>query len=210
MIILAVEKLIFRRSPDWWFFDIIFEDFRSSLGDTRFTRIFQGKRYPNFIDFGHQIVGFLETLQKCNFWSLISKVCLLYKAQILDGFKTLRYRNNAHFWREKVNWELAQVSCRPGARELDEAPAHADGRGGPHTYINCDPILSFLGACESWFQQRFLLHKGEKNSCHFGSEKVAILDDPEIWSFLVVIQCLFWNVWFAETTGVSAMRRDGK
>ena len=85
-----------------------------------------------------------------------------------------------------------------------------NARGGPHTYINCDPILSFLGACESWFQQRFLLHKGEKNSCHFGSEKVAILDDPEIWSFLVVIQCLFWNVWFAETAGVSAMRRDGK
>ena len=83
-------------------------------------------------------------------------------------------------------------------------------RGGPHTYINCDPILSFLGACESWFQQRFLVHKGEKNSCHFGSEKVAILDDPERWSFLIAIQCLFWNVWFAETAGVSAMRRDGK
>ena len=24
-----------------------------------------------------------------------------------------------------------------------------NARGGPHTYINCDPILSFLGACES-------------------------------------------------------------
>ena len=35
---------------------------------------------------------------------------LLDDAQILDGFKTLRCRNNAHFGTGKVNWELAQVS----------------------------------------------------------------------------------------------------
>ncbi len=35
---------------------------------------------------------------------------LLYDAQILDRFKTLKCRNNAHFGREKVNWEFAQVS----------------------------------------------------------------------------------------------------
>ena len=83
-------------------------------------------------------------------------------------------------------------------------------RGGPHTYINCDPIFNIFGAFESWFQQRFLLHKGKKNSSHFGSPKVAILDDPEKWPFLIPIQCLFWNVWFIKTAGVAAMRRDGK
>ena len=118
--------------------------------------------------------------------------------------------NDAPFWREKLNWELAQVSFSTSIYSASELRVGWRSRGGPHTYINCDPILSFLGACESWFQQRFLVHKGEKNSCHFGSEKVAILDDPERWSFLIAIQCLFWNVWFAETAGVSAMRRDGK
>ena len=64
---MAVEKLVFRRSPDWWFFDIIFDDFWSALGDTRFPRVFQGDRYRNFIDFGYQIVGFLEILQNATF-----------------------------------------------------------------------------------------------------------------------------------------------
>ena len=38
-------------------------------------------------------------------------LCLLYDAQILDGFTILRCRNiNARFGRQNVNWELAQVS----------------------------------------------------------------------------------------------------
>ena len=83
--------------------------------------------------------------------------------------------------------------------------------GRIHTYINCDPIFNLFVEFESWFQQRFLLHKGKKNSSHFGSSKVArILDDPEKWPFSIHIQCLFWNVWFVKTTGVPAMRRDGK
>ena len=141
----------------------------------------------------------------------------------LDVLSTLE-RKKHHFltfekWKKRQGAELlwhdtqsstTQSSTRVIPNLRNPSSSFRNLRGGPHTYINCDPILSFLGACESWFQQRFLLHKGEKNSCHFGSEKVAILDDPEIWSFLVVIQCLFWNVWFAETAGVSAMRRDGK
>ena len=127
--------------------------------------------------------------------------------------------NDAPFWREKLNWELAQVrkewtewqhSVAPNANVHILALAKLLCRGGPHTYINCDPIFNIFGAFESWFQQRFLLHKGKKNSSHFGSPKVAILDDPEKWPFLIPIQCLFWNVWFIKTAGVAAMRRDGK
>ena len=76
MVIMAVEKLDFRQSPDSWFFDIIFDDFRSALSDTRFPRVFQGKRYPNSIDFGHQIVGFLETLQNATFEAVFRRLFL--------------------------------------------------------------------------------------------------------------------------------------
>ena len=45
-------------------------------------------------------------------------LCLLYGDQqkILDGSKTLRCRNNAHFWREKLNWELAQTRPETASR----------------------------------------------------------------------------------------------
>ena len=76
MVIMAVEKLVFRRSPDRWFFDIIFDDFRSALGDTRFPRVFQGKRYPNFIDFGYKIVGFFETVQNATFEAVFRRLSL--------------------------------------------------------------------------------------------------------------------------------------
>ena len=152
---------------------------------------------------------------------------LLYVAQILDGFKTLGWWNTGHFWRGKVNWELAQVRtytyrsprltwhlCWQFFWSKTKCTSGTHSRGGPHTwYINC-VIPNFLyiyrNMFESWFQQRFLLHKGKKNSSHFGSPKVAILDDPEKWPFLIPIQCLFWNVWFIKTAGVAAMRRDGK
>ena len=43
--------------------------------------------------------------------------------------------------------ELLPVPRPQFVEPLKELAAYS--RGGPHTYINCDPILSFLGACES-------------------------------------------------------------
>ena len=53
MVIMAVEKLVFLTIARLMLFDIIFDDFKGTLGDTRFPRVlFHGERYPNFIDFG--------------------------------------------------------------------------------------------------------------------------------------------------------------
>ncbi len=76
MVIMAVEKLVFRRSPDSWFFDIIFDDFNSALYDTCFPRVLKGERCPNFIDFGQEIVGFLETLQNATFEDVFRRLSL--------------------------------------------------------------------------------------------------------------------------------------
>ena len=84
-------------------------------------------------------------------------------------------------------WTALSIDCLT----FSEVKRSSPSRGGPHRYINCDPIFNIFGAFELWFQQIFLLHKGKKNSSHFGSPKVAILDDPEKWPFLIPIQCLF-------------------
>ena len=76
VIFMAVEKLVFRRSPDSWFFDIIFDDFNSALCDTRFPRVLKGERFPNFIHFGQEIVGFLETLQNATFETAFRRLSL--------------------------------------------------------------------------------------------------------------------------------------
>ena len=45
----------------------------------------------------------------------------------------------------------SRISARSAValQSLVESLNQPDLRGGPHTYINCDPILSFLGAWES-------------------------------------------------------------
>ena len=60
-------------------------------------------------------------------------------------------QNSAHH--PSLSAAMEQESKEKGADEDQRTKLgdrrKRDVRGGPHTYINCDPILSFLGACES-------------------------------------------------------------
>ena len=125
---------------------------------------------------------------------------ITFRAPLRDGFHWCFFHSRA----DKMSLlDLRKVEETPGCWTALTVKLHPrrfrqpirlrdafDTRGGPHTYINCDPILNISGALESWFQQGFPLHKGKKNSSHFGSAKVAILDDPDKGY-------LFWSLFSA-------------
>ncbi len=117
----------------------------------------------------------------CFFHSRAEKMSLFDLRKQSSG-RNARVLNCSAVWRTTCNARTGTGSVLIAQTDRIRgrvATPEQKSRGGPHTYINCDPILNISGALESWFQQGFPLHKGKKNSSHFGSAKVAILDDPD-------------------------------